>query len=67
VSSYAKQRAQERIADLAGQGHDLVTFWHEATEAIAPAVPFYLTPCFYTLDPSLDRRSHVRNIRSSGS
>jgi DNA-binding CsgD family transcriptional regulator len=62
VGSYAKQRASERIADLAGQGHDLVTFWHEATEAIAPAVPFYLTPCFYTMDPaSLLATSHYHD------
>jgi DNA-binding CsgD family transcriptional regulator len=62
VSSYAKQRAKERVAELAGQGHDLVTFWREATEAIAPAVPFYLTPCFYTMDPaSLLATSHYHD------
>jgi DNA-binding CsgD family transcriptional regulator len=62
VGSYAKQRASEKIADLAGHGHDLVTFWHEATEAIAPAVPFYLTPCFYTMDPaSLLATSHYHD------
>jgi DNA-binding CsgD family transcriptional regulator len=52
MSTYAKQRARERIVRLAGQGLDLVTFWREATEALAPAVPFYLTPCFYTVDPA---------------
>jgi len=58
-SSYAQQRAKERIADVARQGHDLVTFWREATDAIAPVVPFYLTPCFYTIDPaSLLATSH---------
>jgi DNA-binding CsgD family transcriptional regulator len=62
VSNYAKQRARERIAELARQGHDLVTFWREATAAIAPAVPFYLTPCFYTLDPaSLLATSHYHD------
>jgi DNA-binding CsgD family transcriptional regulator len=62
VGSYAKQRAKEKIADLAGQGHDLVTFWHGATEAIAPAIPFYLTPCFYTMDPaSLLATSHYHD------
>jgi DNA-binding CsgD family transcriptional regulator len=49
---YAKERAHERIVELAGQGHDLVTFWREATEAITPAFPFYLTPCFFTFDPA---------------
>jgi DNA-binding CsgD family transcriptional regulator len=52
VSGYATQRAKERIAELAGRGHDLVTFWRECTEVIAPVVPFYLAPCFYTLDPA---------------
>jgi hypothetical protein len=62
VSGYARQRAKERIAELASQGHDLVTFWREATDAIAPAIPFYLTPCFYTLDPaSLLATSHYHD------
>ena len=49
---YAKGRAQERIARLAGQGLDLLTFWHQCSDAIAPAVPYYLAPCWYTLDPA---------------
>lgn len=62
MGSYAKQRASDRIADLAGQGHDLVGFWREATEIIATAVPFYLTPCFYSLDPaSLLATSHYHD------
>jgi DNA-binding CsgD family transcriptional regulator len=40
------------MVHLAGQGLDLVTLWHAATEALGPAVPFHLTPCFYTLDPA---------------
>ncbi len=52
MGAYARQRAMDRIAELSGRGHDLVTFWQEATEAIARAVPFHLTPCFYTLDPA---------------
>lgn len=59
MASYAKQRAVERIGELAGQGHDLVTFWREVTDALAPAVPFYAGPCFYTIDPaSLLATSH---------
>jgi hypothetical protein len=62
VGSYARQRATDRIAELAGGGYDLVTFWREATDAIASAVPFYLTPCFYTLDPaSLLATSHYHD------
>lgn len=52
MGSHEGQRAKDRIGELAGHGYDLVTFWREATDAIAPAVPFYLTPCFYTLDPA---------------
>ena len=52
MSWYAKERAQERIARLAGQGLDLVTFWRECSAAIAPAVPHYLAPCWFTLDPA---------------
>lgn len=56
------ERAIDRLAELAGRGHDLVTFWHEATEPIASAVPFYATPCFYTLDPaSLLATSHYHD------
>jgi hypothetical protein len=52
MSEYARGQAREKIAQLVGQRLDLVTLWHAATEALAPAVPFYLTPCFYTLDPA---------------
>jgi DNA-binding CsgD family transcriptional regulator len=52
MSAYARERAQERIADLACQGLDLVSFWREATEIIEPAVPHYMGPCWYTLDPA---------------
>jgi hypothetical protein len=45
-------RARDRIADLAAGGHDLVTLWREAAEALEPAVPHHITPCFYTLDPA---------------
>ncbi len=62
MGSYARQRAKDRIAELAGHGCDLVTFWREASDVIAPAVPFYLTPCFYTLDPaSLLATSHYHD------
>lgn len=52
MGTYTRERAIEKLADLAGRGHDLVTFWREATDAIAAGVPFYATPCFYTLDPA---------------
>ena len=52
MSADAKQRARNKIARLAGQGLDLVSFWRESTEALASAVPYYLAPCWYTLDPA---------------
>ena len=59
MGGYAKERAEERIARLAGQGLDLVTFWRESTDVLSTAVPHYLTPCWFTLDPaSLLATSH---------
>jgi len=52
MSTYARDRAQERIAELAGAGHDLVTFWRESTEVLTRTIPYYWTPCWYTLDPA---------------
>ena len=49
---YAKERARERIRALAGEGMDLPTFWRESTDAVARAVPHYMSPCWYTLDPA---------------
>lgn len=51
-SGYAKQYALERIAALAGQCLDLVSFWRETNEVLAQAVPHYGGACWYTLDPS---------------
>jgi DNA-binding CsgD family transcriptional regulator len=52
MSQYAKERAHRRIAELAGAGLDLATFWRECTEPLATAVPHYLAPCWFTLDPA---------------
>src|SRR5918993_1671258 len=52
MSGDAKQRADDRIARLAWRHLDLVSFWREAAEAIAGAVPYYQAPCWYTLDPA---------------
>ncbi|MDO8484684.1 MAG: LuxR C-terminal-related transcriptional regulator [Candidatus Limnocylindrales bacterium] len=49
---YAKDRARERIARLSEQGLDLVTFWRACSEALAPAVPYYMAPCWFTVDPA---------------
>ena len=49
---YARERARDRIAELAGRGLDLPTFWRESTEAVAAAVPHFMSPCWYTFDPA---------------
>jgi DNA-binding CsgD family transcriptional regulator len=48
----AKERAAERIGELSRRGLDLPTFWRESTEVLARAVPHYLSPCWFTLDPA---------------
>lgn len=52
MSGFATRRARDKVSWLAGQGLDLVTFWQASSEALATAVPHYLTPCWYTLDPA---------------
>ena len=52
VSGDARQRASDKIARLAGQGLDLVSFWRASTEALISAVPHYWAPCWFTLDPA---------------
>ncbi len=46
------QRAEDTITRLAGQGLDVVAFWRACTPVLADAVPHYLGPCCYTLDPA---------------
>jgi DNA-binding CsgD family transcriptional regulator len=61
MGAIAKQRAQDRIAELSGRGYDLVTFWRECTEVLVASVPHYAKPCWYTLDPgSLLITSHYQ-------
>jgi hypothetical protein len=52
MSAYGIQRARDTIIHLAGQGLDLPTFWRESSQALARVVPHYMTPCWFTLDPS---------------
>jgi DNA-binding CsgD family transcriptional regulator len=52
VGAHARERAVERIARASGRGLDLVCFWDEARDALAPAIPYHITPCWYTLDPA---------------
>ncbi len=65
MTTYARERAQDRITELAGHGLDLVSFWRETTAVIAQVVPHYMGPCWYTLDPaSLLITSHFNEYMS---
>ena len=52
VTASSRARAIERITGLARQPRDLVSFWQEATEILRTSIPYYWTPCWYTLDPA---------------
>jgi DNA-binding CsgD family transcriptional regulator/GAF domain-containing protein len=50
--AYGRERAAERITAALHQGRDLVSFWNEARSALQKAVPYHLTPCWFTIDPA---------------
>jgi DNA-binding CsgD family transcriptional regulator len=52
MTTDTKQLASDKLARLAGNGLNLVSFWREATEVLARAVPHYWAPCWFTLDPA---------------
>jgi hypothetical protein len=52
ASRGARQPASDKLARLAGQGLDLVSFWRASTEVLAPAIPHDGAPCWFTLDPA---------------
>jgi hypothetical protein len=54
MSTYARERALERIADVAGKGHDLVTLWDVVSDVLNPALPNFQGPCWFTLDLAAD-------------
>jgi DNA-binding CsgD family transcriptional regulator len=61
MNETARERATEKIARLAGQGLDLVSFWRASSEVLTRIVPHYMTPCWFTLDPmSLLVTSHYQ-------
>ena len=45
-------RAEDKITRLSKQGLDMVAFWHACTPVLADAVPHYMAPCCYTIDPA---------------
>jgi DNA-binding CsgD family transcriptional regulator len=52
VSLDRYQRAADKIGQVARRPTDLVTLWSEASAVIGSIVPYYWTPCYYTLDPA---------------
>src|SRR5688572_33434516 len=44
--------ALDKVARLAQEADGLVPFWQAATEVLVATVPYYWTPCWYTLDPA---------------
>lgn len=48
----SKLAAVDKIARLSGEAEDLVSFWQASTEVLTSMVPYYWTPCWYTLDPA---------------
>jgi DNA-binding CsgD family transcriptional regulator len=52
VGTDAAERAADKIARLSAEARDLVAFWQESTEVLGTVVPYYWTPCWYTLDPA---------------
>ncbi|QZY28882.1 helix-turn-helix domain-containing protein [Nocardioides coralli] len=46
------QRALDKVARISAQAGDLATLWTGVTEVLADTIPFYWTPCFYTVDPA---------------
>jgi DNA-binding CsgD family transcriptional regulator len=51
MTADGRERAARRIRQLAGRGLDVAAFWRECNEVLATAVPHYLAPCWFTLDP----------------
>jgi DNA-binding CsgD family transcriptional regulator len=45
-------RAEDKITRLAKQGLDMVAFWRACTPVLADAVPHYVAPCCFTIDPA---------------
>lgn len=63
MTSYARERALDRIADVCGAGHDVVTLWDEVTDVLNPVLPNFSGPCWFTLDPaSLLITSHYNPV-----
>ncbi len=52
MGTQSKERAADRIAELAGRGLDLKAFWDGCAEVVSSVVPHFSAPCWFTLDPA---------------
>lgn len=52
VTESVRQRGLDKITRLASQVGDVTSLWEGTTEVLSDVVPFYWTPCFYTMDPA---------------
>ena len=52
VTATKRERAIDTVARMSLEPHDLVTFWEASTEVLARTIPYFWTPCWYTLDPA---------------
>ncbi len=52
MSGEHRQRALDKIERLSSGATDLASLWAGVTEVLSDAVPYYWTPCYYTLDPA---------------
>lgn len=50
--SDARSRAVDKVARLASESTDLVSFWRASTDVVTPVLPHWWAPCFFTLDPA---------------
>jgi DNA-binding CsgD family transcriptional regulator len=48
----ARRRARDHVVELSGRGLDLVGFWRACNEVLAPVLPCWDSPCWFTLDPA---------------
>jgi len=52
MNEQTSHQAKDKIGRLAKQGLDLAAFWSASSEVIESAVPHYMGPCWFTLDPA---------------
>ncbi len=48
----ARQRAFDKVVQLAAEPRSLVSFWRAASEVLATTLSYYDQPCWYTVDPA---------------